>query len=365
MEQEVEQSLSDLLYIHATRGCLQRATPGIIRDSAGAIVAVPTWEIEGAKDASWVQDLRCMTLIDTPIPSDERLFVDAQGRPLPPPAKGWSTTVAYPDGSLAHPDRDMGMSSISEQVQDGKCVVMDCLDRSIARIIALPERYGEETADGWYCPPKMAQNALASNEWDVVVWYMSDAMHLGTPSKENTWSRNWWQDPALRTGRHTKNEFAASVLEKWAGQDELAGTNPPTWGDRPRIYRPRRSHHQPQPAAPTAQNFEHGDMTRKSDGQEPWVPNSGALEPCHAKVNSVLNVPKAGQKAMMRNRKLKAKMLLMENIFANVLSGKPTANLPLRGAFGGVCVPLKQGCKAQRHREFQMRGEREKAMTKS
>ena len=173
--------LWDVLYIHAPRGSLERVVAKIALARGRAVVTFPSWEIHDAKDAPWVQDLRCMTLIDTQLPSTKDIFVDAQGNPLPPRAKGWTTTVAYVDESLAHPDRDMGMSSITARVQPEGCTIVDRPERSISRIMALPVRYWEETADGWCCPPAMAQDALSPDELDMVCGYMSSAMVPGGP----------------------------------------------------------------------------------------------------------------------------------------------------------------------------------------
>ena len=224
--------LWDLLYIHVARGSLKRVVARIARDSAQAVLIIPSWEIKEAKDAPWVQDLRCMTLIATQLPAAEDIFVDAQGNPLPPPAKGPSTTVPWVDWSLAHPARDMGTFSIRARVQREKFTIVDRPDRSISRIMALPVRFREETADRWYCPLAMAQDALLPDELDTVCGYMSSPMHLGVPSKGPP-AKSWWEDPALRTGRFTKNEFKVSVSEHWADQDERAvvqahTTRPPT-----------------------------------------------------------------------------------------------------------------------------------------
>ena len=62
-------------------------------------LARASWEIEDTKHAPWVQDLRYMTLIDIQLSSAENIFMDSQGNALPPPAKGWTTTVAYVDGA--------------------------------------------------------------------------------------------------------------------------------------------------------------------------------------------------------------------------------------------------------------------------
>ena len=160
--------LWNLLYIHAPRGSFARVLSKIARDRTPAGVTIPSWEIQDAKNAPWVQDLSCMTLIDTQVPSAEDPFLDAQGNSLPPPAKGWTTRVAYVDGSLAHPDRDMGMSSITARVQVEGCTPHDRPDHSISRIMALPVQYREAKADGWYCPPAMTQDALSPEELDMV-----------------------------------------------------------------------------------------------------------------------------------------------------------------------------------------------------
>ena len=91
-----------------------------------------------------------MTVIDTQLPSIEDVFVDTQGNPLPPLAKGWTTAVAYVDGSLAHPNGHMGMSCITAEVRPEGCTIVDRPDRNIGRIMALLVRYKEETSDGRY-----------------------------------------------------------------------------------------------------------------------------------------------------------------------------------------------------------------------
>ena len=122
-----------------------------------------------------------MALIDTQLPFTEDIFVDAQGNPLPPPAKAGTTTVAYLDVSGAQPDRDLGMSSITAEVQPEGCTVVDRPDCSISGFMALPVRYAEEIADGWYCPPKMAPDDLSLDELDIVCGYVCNPMHHRGP----------------------------------------------------------------------------------------------------------------------------------------------------------------------------------------
>ena len=79
-------NLWDLLYVRARQGSWERVVAKIGRDRARAVVINPSWESWDAKDAPWVEDVRCMTLIDTQLFSTEDIFVDARGNPLPPPA---------------------------------------------------------------------------------------------------------------------------------------------------------------------------------------------------------------------------------------------------------------------------------------
>ena len=196
-------NLLDLLYIHAPRSCLEVGAK-IVCQRARAVVTIPSLEVEDAKDAGWVEDLRCMTLIDTQLPSIEDIYADAHGIPLPPPAEGWTTTVAYVDGCLAHPDRNMGMSSIRSGVRLEECTIVDRPNCIISRIMALLVCYGEETADGSNFPPRMAQDALSPHELELVCGYMSNPIYLGVPFKA-PFTKSWWEDPALLMGRITRN----------------------------------------------------------------------------------------------------------------------------------------------------------------
>ena len=58
----------------------------------------------------------------------------------------------------------------------------------------------------------MAGDPLSLNELDMVWRYMSNTMHLGVPSKGLP-AKSRSEDPALLTGRFTRNTFVLSVLE--------------------------------------------------------------------------------------------------------------------------------------------------------
>ena len=131
------------------------------------------------------------------------------------------------DGSLAHPDRDMGMSSIIARVQPEECTILDPPHRSIRRIMALLVRYEEEKADGWYCPRAMAQDALSPGELDMVCGYMSSFMHLGVPSRGPPPS------PGGKTPRSVRD--ASRRTSSW----RLCWSSRPTRTDQPSPIRQR------------------------------------------------------------------------------------------------------------------------------
>ena len=78
-------------------------------------------------------------------------------------------------------------------------------------------------------------------------------------------------------------------------------------------------------------------------------------------MSSVVNVPKEA-KPLAHQPKYNTKMEEIFKVYGDVLSGKLCQNPPVRGAFGKETIPLKQGYRPRRHRDFQMKGEREQAM---
>ena len=80
-------------------------------------------------------------------------------------------------------------------------------------------------------------------------------------------------------------------------------------------------------------------------------------------MRSVVHLPKEA-KSLADHPKCKAKMEEIFKVYGDVLSGKPCQNLPVRGAFGEATIPLKQGYRPRRHRNFQRKGEPEQAMIK-
>ena len=65
--------------------------------------------------------------------------------------------------------------------------------------------------------PKVEVKTLSFDEIDRVVHYMKDAMHDRVAVKQarsRVKSPHWWDDQVLITGKFTKNEFVARVMDR-------------------------------------------------------------------------------------------------------------------------------------------------------
>ena len=98
----------------------------------------------------------------------------------------------------------------------------------IRRIQAVPMRvmFGESN------DPKVEVKTLSFDEIDRVVHCMKDKMHDWVAAKQaRSWvkSPHWWDDQNLITGKFTKNEFVARVMDRMADQDGPVDSNPTTW----------------------------------------------------------------------------------------------------------------------------------------
>ena len=80
--------------------------------------------------------------------------------------------------------------------------------------------------------PKVEVKTLSFDEINFVVHYLRDAMHDGVaakPARSRVKSPHWWDDQNLITGKFTKNEFRARVMDHMADEDNPLGSSPPTW----------------------------------------------------------------------------------------------------------------------------------------
>ena len=133
--------------------------------------------------------------------------MDALGSHLPSLGQAASTRAYYVHGAQSHPTGDEAL---------------------IRGIQAVPIRVMFEESNN----PKVAINTLSSDDMDRVVHYMKDGMHDRVAAKQAT-ARvkylHWSDDQNLITGKLTKSEFRAEVMDHMADQDEPLGSNPPTW----------------------------------------------------------------------------------------------------------------------------------------
>ena len=80
--------------------------------------------------------------------------------------------------------------------------------------------------------PKIEVHSLSFDDIDCVVHYMKDEMNDGVAAKQApSWvkSPHWWDNENLITGKFTKKEFVARVMDHIADQDEPVGSKPLTW----------------------------------------------------------------------------------------------------------------------------------------
>ena len=132
---------------------------------------------------------------------DEEILMDATGTSLPSVGQAWSAHAYYVDGAQSPLTGDEAL---------------------IWRIQALPMSViFQESND-----PKVEVKTLSFDEIDRVVHYMKDGMHdrvAGKLARGLVTSPHWWDDHILITGKFTKNEFVARVMNHMALQDEPVG----------------------------------------------------------------------------------------------------------------------------------------------
>ena len=87
--------------------------------------------------------------------------------------------------------------------------------------------------------PKVEVKTLSFGGIDRVVHYMKDGMHDRVAAKQarsRVKSPHWWDDQNLVTGKFTKNELVARVLDHMADQGEPVVSNRPTWNLPPSSF---------------------------------------------------------------------------------------------------------------------------------
>ena len=133
--------------------------------------------------------------------------MDATGNSLPSPGQAGSTHAYFGDGAQCHLTGDEAL---------------------IRRIQYMPMRVMFEESND----PRVDVKTLSFDKIDRVVHYMKNEMHdcvAAEQARSRVKSPHWWDDQSLTTGKFTKNEFVARVMDHMADQDESVGSNPTTW----------------------------------------------------------------------------------------------------------------------------------------
>ena len=270
----------------------------------------------------------------------EEIFMDATGTSLPSPGQAWSTPAYYVDGAQCHPTGDEGL---------------------IRRIQAVPMRVMfEDTNDA-----KVEVKTLSFDKIDRVVHYMRDGMHDRVAAKQarsRVKSPHWWDNQNLITGKFTKNESVAKVMDHMADQDEPVGCNPPTW-NFPRSGIGRK------PSTPfNIQEFRKLSAGLQTHDVEEGMTNEemsdSDLEESYTPIWSVVTVPTAAAQEARENTRVDELQERLVKDYPRLFSGVANKNPPDRGRFGNARIKSKPNPKVYRHREYQLQGERAEAMKK-
>ena len=208
-------------------------------------------------------------------------------------------------------------------------------------------------------------DVLSYAEIDHVVNYMLMGMHDRVAAKKGramVTSPHWWDDKMLVTGKYEKDEFVARVMDHIADQiDGPVGSDPPTW-DFPRMGAGSDKN------SADAANFRrllvgstpHDDEDGISDEEK----SDSDPEEAYTAVQSVVSIPKQAAEEAQENPKVAELKERLINAYPRLFSGVANKNPPDRRRFGTARIKLKPNPKIYRHREYQLQGDRGKAMKK-
>ena len=266
--------------------------------------------------------------------------MDAMGSSLPSPGQAWSTRAYYVEGAQSRPN------------------AAEALIRRIQAV--LMSLMFEEGND-----PKVDIKTLSFEEIDRVVHYMKDGMHDRVAAKQapsRVKTLHWWEDYNLITGKFTKSEFVARVMDHMADQDEPSGSNPPTWNS-PRsgiASKPDTPFNTKEFSKPLAGLHTH-DGEEGMPGEEM---SEGDPEESYTAIRSVVTMPTAAAQEARHHPKVDELQERLVKDHPRLFSGVANENPPDRGAIGTPRIKLKPNPKVYRHGEYQFQGERGEAMKK-
>ena len=331
------------MYWHGSLENTRRTVENIVADRAKGILVITgirstPCPLEGLKST-----LHSITLNELSFGPEEELFIDAKGFSMPSPGQAPGTKAFLVDGAQAQPTGD---------------------EAFIRRVGAGPMRVMFEPKEGTD-QPMDGSDVLSHAEIDHVVNYMRIGMHDRVAAKKGramVTSPHWWDDKMLVTGRYEKDEFVARVMDHIADQyDGPVGSDPPTW-DFPRMGAGNDKN------SADAANFRrlsvktapHDDEDGISDEEK----SDSDPEEAYTAVRSVVSILKQAAEEAQENPKVAELNERLIHAYPRLFSGVTNKNPPDRGRFGTVRIKLKPNPKIYRHREYQLQGDRAKAMKK-
>ena len=163
-------------------------------------------------------------------------------------------------------------------------------------------------------------------------------------------SPHWWDAHNLITGKFAKNEFVATVMDHMAGQDEPAGSNPPTWNfPRSGIGSKRDTPFNIQEFRKSLAGLQTHDVEEDMTDEEM---SERDLEESHTAIRSVVTVPTAAAQEARENPRVDELRERLVKDYPRFFSGLANKNQPDRGRFGTARMTLKPHPKVYLHRDY-------------
>ena len=331
------------MYWHGSLEDTRRTVAKIVADRARGVLVITgigssPCPLEGLKST-----LDSITLNEMSFGPEERLFIDANGLPMPSPGQAWGTKAFLVDGAQAQPTGDEAF------VRRVKAVPM--------RVMFEPKPGADQPLDGI--------DVLSHAEIDHVVNYMRMGMHDRVAAKKEraaVTSPHWWDDKMLVTDKYEKDEFVAGVVDHIADQyDGPVGSDPPTWGF-PTVGTGSDKN---QPEAANFRRLLVGIATHDDeDGISDEEKSDSDPEEAYTAVRLVVSIRKQAAEEAQENPKVAELKERLIAAYPRLFSGVANKNPPDRGRFGTARIKLKPNPKIYRQREYQLQGDRAEATKK-
>ena len=198
--------------------------------------------------------------------------------------------------------------------------------------------------------PKVEVKTLSFDEINRVVHYMKDAMHDRVAAKQpssRVQSPHWWDNQNLITGKITKNEFVARVMDHMANEPEPVASDPPTWNfARPVIGSKPDTPFNIQEFRKLSARLQTHDV---EEGMTDEEMSEGDPEESYTAILSVVTVPTAAAQEARENPRVDELRERLVRDYPRLFSGVANKNPPDRGRFGTPHIKKKPNPKVYRH----------------